>query len=300
MAEPMRWLPLYVDRFLASKRVRRMNAEQVGVYFLLLLEQWDNGPIGDVDDDLELIGRAPVDTVRHVLNACFKMTKKGWRNDVLEDVRSEQHERAERLRRAGQIAGFSSAAARRKRSKDKAPERSLNDRGTTVEQSSTNRREEKRIEENKTPRATRARILPESWNPNDEHRRIALEQHVDLATEATRFRDWATAKGQAYRDWDAAFRNWLRRARSLNGANGNGAHRGQPEPTPARTWNLPAAPEPEPAPPPEERAEVAELAATMKQALRNATVPEPRKRRNPLTREQQLAIARGKKPDGES
>lgn len=68
--------------------------------------------------------------------------------------------------------------------------------------------------------------------------------------------------------------------------------------TPVKAWNLPA-PAPEQAPPPEERAEVAELAATMKQALKNASVPEPRKRRDPLTREQQLAIARGKKPEGE-
>lgn len=56
----------------------------------------------------------------------------------------------------------------------------------------------------------RARQLPDDWQPNDTHRRIATEERRDIAREATLFRDDAAAKGRTAKDWDAAFRNWLR------------------------------------------------------------------------------------------
>lgn len=56
------------------------------------------------------------------------------------------------------------------------------------------------------------RPLPESWQPNDAHRALAAELHVDLAAQAERFRDHAEANDRRQRDWDAAFRTWLRNA----------------------------------------------------------------------------------------
>ena len=60
---------------------------------------------------------------------------------------------------------------------------------------------------------SRAKALPDSWDPNDGHREIAQEQGVDLEAELVKFRDHAKANGRTQKDWDAAFRNWLRQAK---------------------------------------------------------------------------------------
>lgn len=73
--------------------------------------------------------------------------------------------------------------------------------------------------------------LPESWTPNDTHRRIATEEGVDIEREVTGFRDHAMATGRIMLDWDAAFRTWLRNARQFSrahygkaGGRSNGEH----------------------------------------------------------------------------
>lgn len=61
-------------------------------------------------------------------------------------------------------------------------------------------------------RATRARQLPADWQPTDAHRELAAERGIDCDREADAMRDWAADKGATGKDWDARFRNWLRRA----------------------------------------------------------------------------------------
>jgi hypothetical protein len=55
-------------------------------------------------------------------------------------------------------------------------------------------------------------LLPEDWQPNDEHRAESGRVGVNCDDQAERMRDWARAKGERKADWDAAFRNWLRTA----------------------------------------------------------------------------------------
>lgn len=63
-------------------------------------------------------------------------------------------------------------------------------------------------------KAKRAVPYPDSWSYSDAHKELARELRVDLKSEAEHFRDWALAKGSVYKDWNAAFRNWLRNAKS--------------------------------------------------------------------------------------
>ena len=65
-------------------------------------------------------------------------------------------------------------------------------------------------------RAKRATQLPDDWQPSDAHIRLAAERGVDVIDQAERFRDWCRSNGKAYKDWEAAFRNWLRNARPGN------------------------------------------------------------------------------------
>lgn len=60
--------------------------------------------------------------------------------------------------------------------------------------------------------AKRAHQLPQGFAPTGSHKELAAELHVNLDNELAQFRDHHTAKGSAMKDWDAAFRTWLRNA----------------------------------------------------------------------------------------
>lgn len=56
------------------------------------------------------------------------------------------------------------------------------------------------------------RQLPDDWKPNDQHLDFAAEKHLDIEAEAEQFTDHHRAKGSVMKDWDAAFRTWMRNA----------------------------------------------------------------------------------------
>ena len=45
------------------------------------------------------------------------------------------------------------------------------------------------------------------------HRELAASRGVDLEQEWAKFTDWCDANGKTYKDWSAALRTWIRRAR---------------------------------------------------------------------------------------
>jgi hypothetical protein len=61
-------------------------------------------------------------------------------------------------------------------------------------------------------RPARATQLPTDWKPNDKHREFAADNRINLAAEVDQFADHHRAKGSTMKDWDAAFRTWLRNA----------------------------------------------------------------------------------------
>ena len=101
MAEAI-WFPLYPERFLASRKVRKMDAMDLGIYMALLMEEWmEAGPLPDDDEELEIAGRAPIEDVRRVLHTCFTRTAEGWENETLEQIRQEQLSKHEHASRSG-------------------------------------------------------------------------------------------------------------------------------------------------------------------------------------------------------
>ncbi len=58
---------------------------------------------------------------------------------------------------------------------------------------------------------TKKRALPDDWHPKESvysEERYAL---LDIDREAEAFRDWHLARDSRFVDWDAAFRNWLKK-----------------------------------------------------------------------------------------
>lgn len=58
------------------------------------------------------------------------------------------------------------------------------------------------------------RQVPKGWEPNDAHRELAEKLRVDITAELEKFRDWEFSKPKS--DADAAFRNWIRNAPTIN------------------------------------------------------------------------------------
>lgn len=58
----------------------------------------------------------------------------------------------------------------------------------------------------------RASKLPEDWTPNDSHGKLAWELGLNTSFEAGKFRDHAEANDRKQKDWNAAFRMWLKNA----------------------------------------------------------------------------------------
>lgn len=77
-------------------------------------------------------------------------------------------------------------------------------------------------EEGEAPKKTKKKSGPLSgdWKPNGKHHKLAKEHGINLDWEADKFRDHALAKDWKMKDWDATFRNWLRKSLdfSKNGA----------------------------------------------------------------------------------
>lgn len=71
-----------------------------------------------------------------------------------------------------------------------------------------------------TKRKPAARAIPPDWTPIQRHQTLADECGVDLATEAAKYVDHATANARRLVDWHAGFANWLRNAQKFGGHRG--------------------------------------------------------------------------------
>ena len=56
------------------------------------------------------------------------------------------------------------------------------------------------------------RPLPADWEPTEKHHELAKEQNVDIQAAVVAFKDHAETNDRRARDWNAAFRTWLRKA----------------------------------------------------------------------------------------
>lgn len=66
-----------------------------------------------------------------------------------------------------------------------------------------------------------SRPLPDDWVPNDKHDTYGRERHLDLNAESSAFRNHAQTHDRRCVDWDAAFRNWLAKAKPTAKSSGS-------------------------------------------------------------------------------
>ena len=101
MSDKLPWFPMNALQFANSRTVRRMTAEQVGAYVLLLCEEWASGALPDDMEFLAGVAKVSANEVANVLDMCFVKRRKRWTNKRLEVVRKEQSKKHEGRSRAG-------------------------------------------------------------------------------------------------------------------------------------------------------------------------------------------------------
>lgn len=117
----LQWFPLYPADFLTSRKVRKMGAEDVGIFFLLLCEQFLGGPLPDDEGELCDMARAAWPEVQRVLQGQFILTDKGWINTRLWEESERAHSKIEARSRAGKAGAAARWGTKPKLVKDEPP-----------------------------------------------------------------------------------------------------------------------------------------------------------------------------------
>lgn len=64
----------------------------------------------------------------------------------------------------------------------------------------------------------RENTFPENFSSNQTHQRLGQELGIDVAKQIHAFKDFHQSKGTVFKDWDAAFRTWIRNAHKFSSA----------------------------------------------------------------------------------
>lgn len=222
------WFPLYPERFLASRKVRKMDAMDLGIYMALLMEEWmEAGPLPDDDEELEVAGRAPIEDVRRILSMCFVLTPGGWENETLETIRSEQAEKHKAASRAGRI-GARVRWAKRDKPKSVETEGKDSDRiGSPCDAMTCANGIEKEKESKRITTSSYPADFAEWWEAyppraGDRGKRTAYQKWRvarkkasldELLEGARRYRKFCDAEGKTNTSYVAMARTWLTQER---------------------------------------------------------------------------------------
>lgn len=193
------YMQLWVADFLGD--TLHLSADEIGQYMLLLMASWRAGGFLSSDRSyLERVCRGPVSDA--VL--AFFDEKDG---EISQKRLLAELTRAKHLRNIRKEAGAKGGKAKALKSNDG----DLANAKQVLKQ--------KRSIPEPVPLATnvanrgRAKALPPDWKPSPENQKNLSEKYAlhDLERELEKFRDHFAANGKRMKDWDAAFRNWMRR-----------------------------------------------------------------------------------------
>lgn len=230
-------LPLFTDAFIGD--TTHLNAAQTGAYIMLLIAAWRSPDCMLPNDDKMLARMARMDGRTWHSNRCCIMsfwnqevTSQKWYQRRLLDERKYVDD----VKRKNSDAGKASALKRKERhstsvqpkgnvsstptptptptKEREAPLRSasLSGEGLFADPDKSQPLKEKKNGKTK---------LPADFEPESATRLLATQLGVDLAACLTEFKDWCASKEPRYHDWQATFRNSVRRfSKSRGGGSG--------------------------------------------------------------------------------
>lgn len=190
MSKP--WMPLYVADYLAD--TAHLGAAESGAYLHLIMHYWLKGGLPTDPVQLAKISRMSLKQFNRATPVLAPFFGPNWTHKRIDQELDKAQEISEKRRHA--------VAQRKDRSSTSEP--------TIVDQLKTQSQSQSHIQIQETLRERRSQArgtrLPADWMPSD---------NLDRTSELEKFRDyWIAQPGQkgVKVDWDATWRNWIRRA----------------------------------------------------------------------------------------
>jgi uncharacterized protein YdaU (DUF1376 family) len=188
------WMPLYVADYLAD--TAHLGALESGVYLHLIMHYWLKGGLPNDPVQLAKISRVSLKQFNRLSPIVAPFFGPNWTHKRIDQELEKSGEISKKRRDA--------VAQRRDRSSTNVP--------TNVDQLNTQSQSQSQshieIKDSTRERRSQARgsRLPADWLP---------KEHLEEERELEKFRDyWIAQPGQkgVKTDWDATWRNWVRRA----------------------------------------------------------------------------------------
>lgn len=222
-------LPLFTDAFIAD--TTHLNSAQTGAYLMLIICAWRTPDCRLPDDDKMLSKMARMEPRVWMKNKDTIMafwrkdeTGKWYQRRLVDERKNVAHRQSQNV-----IAGRASALKRKERHSTTVSTKPQHDSNplnlnlnlnpsqyTAPTSESVSATDEFKLEsEPSKPEKKNGKCgpieLPPNWQPDGESVACAATLGVDLEFALAELRDWAAAKRPKYHDWNATFRNSLRR-----------------------------------------------------------------------------------------
>lgn len=206
------WMPLFIGDYLGD--TGHLTQGQHGAYFLLMMHYWQRGPLPSdlvqcycIAHAMDEQSRCNVDAVLHNFFATVDGTYHQSRLDRELEKAKKSYERR------------SGAAGKRwenaKHMQSISNEYALHVQGASDSDSDSTTKPS--TEKKKNSKGTR---IPEEFTPSEQHYALAKELGVNVEMQFQVFRDHflGNSGSRAIKaDWDATFRNWLRKSVDFGG-----------------------------------------------------------------------------------
>lgn len=196
-------MPLYVADYLAD--TGHLSTVEHGAYMLLIMHYWSTGGLPDDDKRLASIARATLEQWSEMRSTIAEFFGDGWKHARIDEELENAAKAYERRASAGRAGGKAKAMAQQSASIATA----------MPEQSHSQPHTQKEKEEPKGSSKKRGERLPEGWVPDEVFARSEGLSVSECSREAEKFRDyWRGQPGQrgVKLDWDATWKNWVRKA----------------------------------------------------------------------------------------
>jgi uncharacterized protein YdaU (DUF1376 family) len=221
----MHWFPFYHADYLAD--TSRLSPAQHGVYLLLLLSFFKDGPLPNNPDTLCRIaaGAAPSD-VQSILERYWVLTDAGWVNPKMDEIRTKAIESSKMAHDRAILA----AQARWKALDAPSNANSIpssNAQSNACDHAPSNAYPRTHIPDIRKKKRERDHfVIPTPDAVREYAKSIGYLIRAELFCDHYTARGWRLKGGQPMKDWRAAVRTW--KARDEQGAGSKAARRDDP------------------------------------------------------------------------
>lgn len=150
--------------------------------------------------------------VKTVLEEFFFLEQDGWHNKRADEEIARYHAKSLKARDSANARWMRTHSERNANAQQTQSEGNALQSPVTSHQTPKEREGQQPVEDKKPARVARATQLPDDFVLTDQLVKYAELKHVDWNTEFESFKNWHTAKGSTYKNWDAAWRTWIDKA----------------------------------------------------------------------------------------